>query len=530
MSSIGTSCSIMFLFASVFHQFSELRGAMSEDFAHAKRRFQRRGHARTTGLDCLLKTSHSVWYWHVTWYCLILIDEVMIEALPKCIRWWFPAASERSSGVGGSLCRPLNWQVGNSGWREDGEPWAVGLYFLSQWDRVRLYTVYTHVTCKSYIILHHHLSTVSETFVCPVCRVVRWNVFFSAVSWGVRRFSQRDSQTTQRLQGIWMQDPARAITLWNRLIINNVHMDIYRYTIHIYYMYLLCIYLFIYMYHMINVEYNYILTSIKSSFCSLARGWFRCAMDDVTEKITIKVALVSGRCESISISKQCRVSVLTAAAKDALQIYSLTLSKAGNILNPEDSLVDLDVNDGDILMAIAEVPLLAATDFAFLCWSSSNGAVAWGNPNEGGDVSQVAGKLKDVEKAGPGDHGLLSEKTGADWPAIYGHFNGERDDKPINHEHFQTHILLSDLSVGGIYHSEAWTHVFHLIYDDICMLDMSTERLKRRHLEVQASNGAFAAILKDGSVVTWGNPVAGGDSREAGNVSKFPGKGNHFGV
>jgi hypothetical protein len=253
-------------------------------------------------------------------------------------------------------------------------------------------------------------------------------------------------------------------------------------------------------------------------------------MDDVTEKITIKVALVSGRCESISISKQCRVSVLTAAAKDALQIYSLTLSKAGNILNPEDSLVDLDVNDGDILMAIAEVPLLAATDFAFLCWSSSNGAVAWGNPNEGGDVSQVAGKLKDVEKAGPGDHGLLSEKTGADWPAIYGHFNGERDDKPINHEHFQTHILLSDLSVGGIYHSEAWTHVFHLIYDDICMLDMSTERLKRRHLEVQASNGAFAAILKDGSVVTWGNPVAGGDSREAGNVSKFPGKGNHFGV
>ena len=30
--------------------------------------------------------------------------------------------------------------------------------------------------------------------------------------------------------------------------------------------------------------------------------------------------------------------------------------------------------------------------------------------------------------------------------------------------------------------------------------------------QIQASNGAFAAILGDGSVVTWGNAVWGGDS------------------
>ena len=123
-------------------------------------------------------------------------------------------------------------------------------------------------------------------------------------------------------------------------------------------------------------------------------------MDGVRETATIKVALVSGRCASLSISKQCRVSDLTAAAKDALQIYSLSLSKAGSILDPEDSLLDLDVSDGDTLMAIAEVPLLAATDFAFVSWSTSNGVAAWGNPKEGGDVSKVEGKLKDVEKAG----------------------------------------------------------------------------------------------------------------------------------
>ena len=31
--------------------------------------------------------------------------------------------------------------------------------------------------------------------------------------------------------------------------------------------------------------------------------------------------------------------------------------------------------------------------------------------------------------------------------------------------------------------------------------------------EIQASDGAFAAILADGSVVTWGDPGSGGDSR-----------------
>jgi hypothetical protein len=32
--------------------------------------------------------------------------------------------------------------------------------------------------------------------------------------------------------------------------------------------------------------------------------------------------------------------------------------------------------------------------------------------------------------------------------------------------------------------------------------------------QVQATQGAFAAIVADGSVVTWGDPDAGGDSSE----------------
>ena len=37
--------------------------------------------------------------------------------------------------------------------------------------------------------------------------------------------------------------------------------------------------------------------------------------------------------------------------------------------------------------------------------------------------------------------------------------------------------------------------------------------LPLRQIQIQASEGAFAAILTDGSVVTWGNEDFGGDSR-----------------
>ena len=41
---------------------------------------------------------------------------------------------------------------------------------------------------------------------------------------------------------------------------------------------------------------------------------------------------------------------------------------------------------------------------------------------------------------------------------------------------------------------------------------------------IEASGGAFAALLDDGSVVTWGEASAGGDSRP---VQELPGPGDH---
>ena len=108
---------------------------------------------------------------------------------------------------------------------------------------------------------------------------------------------------------------------------------------------------------------------------------------------TIKVALVSGRCESFSLSKRCCVSDLTAEAKVALQIFTLQMSKDGKVLDPLETLSNLD---GQTLTAIADVPLCQATDLAFMSWSSGNGLATWGDPMSGGASPTV--QLKDVEQ------------------------------------------------------------------------------------------------------------------------------------
>ena len=48
--------------------------------------------------------------------------------------------------------------------------------------------------------------------------------------------------------------------------------------------------------------------------------------------------------------------------------------------------------------------------------------------------------------------------------------------------------------------------------------------------EIQATDGAFAAILADGSVVTWGNPFGGGDSSAIRNQRGHGGGGDSSAV
>lgn len=109
------------------------------------------------------------------------------------------------------------------------------------------------------------------------------------------------------------------------------------------------------------------------------------AMEDGEANMKITVCLTSGRCASLSISNGCTVNDVTTAAQNALQVSYLTLATAdGRILDPQ---LPLDLQDEESLTAIAEMPILSATESAFLSFTS-HGAVIWGRPESGGGLFQ----------------------------------------------------------------------------------------------------------------------------------------------
>ena len=108
-------------------------------------------------------------------------------------------------------------------------------------------------------------------------------------------------------------------------------------------------------------------------------------MEDGEANMNITVCLTSGRCASLSISNGCTVNDVTTAAQNALQVPYLTLATAdGRILDPQ---LPLDLQDGETLTAIAEMPILSASESAFLSFTS-HGAVTWGRPESGGGLFQ----------------------------------------------------------------------------------------------------------------------------------------------
>ena len=99
------------------------------------------------------------------------------------------------------------------------------------------------------------------------------------------------------------------------------------------------------------------------------------ATEDGEADMKITVCLTSGRCASLSISNGCSVHDVTIAAQNALQVSYLTLATAdGRILDPQ---LPFDLQDEETLTAIAEMPILSATESAFLSFTS-HGAVGWG--------------------------------------------------------------------------------------------------------------------------------------------------------
>ena len=138
-------------------------------------------------------------------------------------------------------------------------------------------------------------------------------------------------------------------------------------------------------------------------------------------------------------------------------------------MDPDKTLEEAELQDGEYLTALVLQPQLAAAARAFALWChGDNAVVTWGDARCGGDSSEVRDQLKCVQQI---------QATGLAFAAI-----------------------LEDGSVvsWGYAHSGG---------------DSSAVRDQLKGVQqIQATENAFAAILADGSVVTWGDAKHGGDS------------------
>ena len=227
--------------------------------------------------------------------------------------------------------------------------------------------------------------------------------------------------------------------------------------------------------------------------------------------LEINISFLSGCGETLSVPELSKVGDLKLLAKRAFgQGFLKLVTAKGHVLtNPEDSLQDSGVQDGEHLTAVAQQVKIAASFRAFALWcSGGNQVVAWGNPDFGGDCSAVKDQLRDVQQI-QATHlafaAILADGSVVSWGnAYYGGDCSAVQDQLRNVQQIQATsgafaAILADGSVVS------WGHPY---YGDDCS---AVQDQLRNVQQIQATSGAFAAILADGSVVSWGGPGFGGD-------------------
>eukprot|EP00435_Cladocopium_sp_Y103_P001152 s1698_g1.t1 len=188
--------------------------------------------------------------------------------------------------------------------------------------------------------------------------------------------------------------------------------------------------------------------------------------------LQIDIALPSGgKRKILTVDQSSKVGDLRILAQQSIGKGFLKLvSSTGRCLaDPTETLLAAGIGEGDHVSAIVQQANMAATQRAFALWCCGGDRVlTWGNPEFGGDSSEVQNELRKVQH--------------------------------IRATHFAFAAILEDGSVV------TWG-------DPEFGGDSSEVQSRLKNVQqIQATDGAFAAILADRSVVTWGEVDSGGDS------------------
>eukprot|EP00434_Breviolum_minutum_P003890 symbB.v1.2.003418.t2/scaffold183.1/size281544/2 len=229
----------------------------------------------------------------------------------------------------------------------------------------------------------------------------------------------------------------------------------------------------------------------------------------------------------------------------------LRLITAKNLIlaDPEKTLEEAEIEDGECLTALVLQPQLAATNSAFALWCDGDSTIiTWGTPGSGGDSSTVQDQLKGVQQIQATNQAfaaILADGSVVTWghPSCGGDSSAVRDQlkgvQQIQSSSRAFAAILEDGSVTtwgepdfgdcsafqeqlkGVQRIQATAHAFAAILEDGSVVTwghvLHGGATAVRHQlkgvrQIQATAHAFAAILEDGSVVTWGHAAGGGDS------------------
>ena len=263
--------------------------------------------------------------------------------------------------------------------------------------------------------------------------------------------------------------------------------------------------------------------------------------------LKINVALPNGHAELLTLLPSSTVRDVRTKAQRAFGKKYLRLITAKNrvLVDPDKTLEESEIEDGECLTALVLQPHLAATSGAFALWGHGYSAVVtWGSRYSGGDSTAVRDQLKGVQKIQATHRAfaaILADDFGASTVSAkrcccpcstrrrtsaegwrrsvvtwgYAGFGGDssavRDQlKGVEQIQATDGAFAAILEDGSVVTWGVEYDVWGVAYDGG---DSSAVRDQLKGvLQIQATDSAFAAILEDGSVVTWGSRNWGGDS------------------
>ena len=110
----------------------------------------------------------------------------------------------------------------------------------------------------------------------------------------------------------------------------------------------------------------------------------------------VNVHLPSGDSFSIEVSPATLISELKAAAQQHFK-RRLKLIASGQQLDLTATVTEARLRDGDVVTAVVQLGKLAATHGAFALYDHEDDLITWGDPDLGGDSSQVQKQLRNVQ-------------------------------------------------------------------------------------------------------------------------------------